>query len=438
MDINDSNNKSQTGGLKLMTVFIAVLALHVVVIGGFTVYHLMSGGSSDTDMTTSDKTHKGLNGAAMTESTLPDVTQSDKTTITPPTEVATIPSTTVTPEPTTTTPDASAPATTPDASAVTTTSTPAPASITTPAPTVTPEPTSATTTASTTPASSLAPPPEPTASTVTPAPDAALTSPTSTSTEAASPTPVTEVATPAPQAQAPTGPISAQQAPPPEAAPASAPAPAPAPAFAPQPAPASSFASGPVHMPPANLSAQAPRPEHEHMKIYIVKITDSYKKIAHRHHITVAQLKEANHITNNVLHTGQKLYVPSEKTEVAEKAPTSTLDAAPIVNESTAPITTGLTSTSTTYAATGLHHHLYTVVKGDTLTKIAHRYKTTASAIMAENGITHPTKLTIGKKLRIPSSEETRSARAVPVTPQPSQVQAKTGASTAQLANYAN
>ena len=34
-----------------MTVFIAVLALHVVVIGGFTVYHLMSGGSTDTDMT---------------------------------------------------------------------------------------------------------------------------------------------------------------------------------------------------------------------------------------------------------------------------------------------------------------------------------------------------------------------------------------------------
>ncbi len=52
MDNNDSNIKSQqTGGLKLMTVFIAVLALHVVVIGGFTVYHLMSGGSADADLT---------------------------------------------------------------------------------------------------------------------------------------------------------------------------------------------------------------------------------------------------------------------------------------------------------------------------------------------------------------------------------------------------
>jgi len=192
-------------------------------------------------------------------------------------------------------------------------------------------------------------------------------------------------------------------------------------------------------MPPADISAQAPRAEHEHMKVYIVKITDSYKKIAHRHHITVAELKEANHITNNVLHTGQKLYIPSEKTELAEKAPTSTLDAAPIVNESAAPMTTGLTSTSTTIATTGLRHHFYTVVKGDTLTRIAHRYKTTASAIMAENGITDPTKLSIGRKLRIPSSEETRSARNTPpASTEPSQVQAKTGASTAQLANYGN
>src|SRR5450432_2572722 len=94
MDIKDSNIKSQqTGGLKLMTVFIAVLALHVVVIGGFTVYHLMSGGSTDADLTTTDKIHKG---ATIADSTLPDASQGDKSTTsaptpTPPAEVATIP-----------------------------------------------------------------------------------------------------------------------------------------------------------------------------------------------------------------------------------------------------------------------------------------------------------------------------------------------------------
>src|SRR5450432_41722 len=94
MENNDSNIKSQqTGGLKLMTVFIAVLALHVVVIGGFTVYHLMSGGSGD-DLSTTDKTHKG---SAVADGSLPDANQPDKSTVTPPTEVATIPATAVTP-----------------------------------------------------------------------------------------------------------------------------------------------------------------------------------------------------------------------------------------------------------------------------------------------------------------------------------------------------
>src|SRR5471032_616564 len=103
MDNNDNLKPQQTGGLKLMTVFIAVLALHVVVIGGFTVYHLMSGGSSDSDLATTDKTHKALTA----DGTMVDPSQSDKSSA--PTEVATIPATTVTPSPTTpstTTPDA--------------------------------------------------------------------------------------------------------------------------------------------------------------------------------------------------------------------------------------------------------------------------------------------------------------------------------------------
>ena len=186
-------------------------------------------------------------------------------------------------------------------------------------------------------------------------------------------------------------------------------------------------------MPPPNESPEVP---HEHLQVYTVKITDSYKKIAERHHVTVAQLKEVNHIKGNVLHTGQKLLIPSEKSLVAERSSTS-LDAAPIISESTTPITTGLTSTSTTVASTGLHHHMYTVVKGDTLTKIAHRYKVSTRALMAENDITDPTKLSIGKKLRIPSVES-RSARINTPASQPSQVQAKTTAPTAQLANYAN
>ena len=400
MDIKDSNIKSQTGGLKLMTVFIAVLALHVLVIGGFTVYHLMSGGSTDADLTTTDKNSKGLNGTVISDGSLPSANPGDKsaTVPTPPTEVATIPATTTPPPTTDSTASTSATGASGDASSSTAAATP---------------------TATPTAATSSAP-----ASTPTPAPAPAPTVATPTATPP--PAPATEVADQGPQT--PTGPISADLAPPAEPAPASEASSAPA------PGPLIALTPGPVHMPPADAAPDV-------REIYRVKITDSYKKIAHRYHISVAELKEANHIHDNVLHTGQKLIIPSDKKMVAENVPTSTLDAtptAPVANESAAPMTTGLTSSSTVDTA-GIHHHLYTVVKGDTLIRIAHRFKTTASAIMAENGITDPTKLAIGKKLRIPSSEESRSARNnPPASTQPGQVQAKGNAPTAQLANYAN
>ena len=401
MDNNDSNIKSQlTGGLKLMTVFIAVLALHVVVIGGFTVYHLLSGGSADADLATTDKTHKDLknaDGATITETTLPDAGLVEKpalvTPTTAPAEVATIPANTPAPEQ-----DAAAPAM---AIATTPAPTPVPAPASTPAPVLTPAP---------------APP-------LTPAPALTLTAPTS-----APLAPPPDIASQGPQT--PTGPISSTLTPPPDSAPSlTAP-----------------LSAGPVHMPAMTSSAVTPKPEHSHQQIYTVKITDSYKKIAHAHHITVAELKEANHIKGDVLHTGQKLIIPSENKLVAENATASTapstlhLDSAPampIVNQAAAPITTGLSSTSTTVASTGLHHHLYTVVKGDTLTKIAHKFKTTPSAIMAENGITNPTKLSIGEKLKIPS-KESRSAKVTPpASTQPTQqVQAKSSPADGQLANF--
>jgi LysM repeat protein len=382
MDNNDSNIKSQqTGGLKLMTVFIAVLALHVVVIGGFTVYHLMSGGSTDADLTTTDKTHptlKNADGSAVADSATTDASQGDKSasgtsTATPPIEVATIPqaasgSQAASGLANSTAPDQAAPA-------LTTTPQPAPAPESIP---------------------------------VTPAPLAPAAS--------------TEVV----DQGAPSGPIASDLAQPAEPAPV---------AIAPAPAPSASLAAGPVHMPSEAESA----PVHE--QIYTVKITDSYKKIAHAHHITVAQLKEANHIQGNVLHTGQKLIIPSAKTLVAENpaTPAPALDSTPTgpePSESVAPMTASLASAPPTVATPALHQHVYTVEKGDTLIKIAHKFKTTATALMTENSITDPTKLAIGKKLRIPS-EESRSARnGAPASTQPGQVQAKGNAPSAQLANF--
>jgi LysM repeat protein len=366
MDTNDSNIKpQQTGGLKLMTVFIAVLALHVVVIGGFTVYHLMSGGSADADLGAMDKTHKG---STIADGAPPNASQGDKSapgtqTATPPTEVATLPATA-------------------------------------PAPSET---------------AALAPAPV----LLAPAPALTLTTP--------------KPAMPAPPAEGmgqgtatPTGPISSELAPPAE--------PVPAP-VAPVLALSAPMVSGPVHMPPVATPAPASQ------QTYVVKITDSYKKIAHAHHITVAQLKEANHIKTDTLHTGQKLLIPSGRTVVAENAPASAtaLDSpptGPVLSESAPAPAAILASAPSTVATAVSHHHLYTVVKGDTLIKIAHKFKTTPTAIMTENSITDPGKLAIGKKLKIPSQESRSAKNSAPSSTQPGQVQAKENAPTGQLANF--
>jgi LysM repeat protein len=403
MDNNDSNTKpQQTGGLKLMTVFIAVLALHVVVIGGFTVYHLMSGGGTDADVVSMDKTKKDMkpaDGMAMASTTTPDAAQPDKATpatpsTTPTTDVATAAVTPTVPD--VTGPNEIVPPT------------PGPAPLLKPSLVTKPLPTT-TTPLTLTPSDSgtseklaaLAPLTSDLASESAPAPAAMPTSAT------------------------PSGPISAQT-----------------------PAPTSAMASGPVHMPPA---AKAPSPTHIDGPTYTVKITDSYKKIATAHHITVAQLKLANHIKDDTLHTGQKLIIPSAKTLVAGTAPASSLDAKPMTSSLSTTSTATLAAAPVAKTTAGSHQHLYTVVKGDTLVKIAHKFKTTKAAIMAENNLTDATKLSIGKKLKIPSKESRSAGNNVPAAvptvpqvqppvqpvlqPQP-QVEAKSTDVSAQLANF--
>jgi LysM repeat protein len=87
-----------------------------------------------------------------------------------------------------------------------------------------------------------------------------------------------------------------------------------------------------------------------------------------------------------------------------------------------------LTSTTTTEVSSHPHEHIYTIMKGDTLSKIAHKFKTTPAAITAENNIVDPARLTIGKKLRIPSRESRSASITSPVASpvEPSEVKTET------------
>lgn len=387
MDNNDSNLKpQQTGGLKLMTVFVAVLALHVIVIGSMCTYYLVKGGSSD-DML-ADKTSKSAkiaaDGTTASDGQMPD--SSDK----------------------------NAPA----ATAETGNSAPEP---------------------------SLAPPadqtPAPETSVVSTTPDAATTSaPSATTIQAPAPSPDASVPGTPPPIAFHLGQVGPVVNPPDALAPA---APAPAASTADVPAPATTLA--PATVADANM--------------YVVKAHDSLAKIAHLNRTSVAKLKAANSLNSNLLQIGQKLVIPARAPAMAttvadatlgspantsiapEPAASPSMAAAPA--STVAKTTGGMPTNLEGSITTPLQHHVYTVVKGDTLIKIARKFKTTPTAIMTANNISDPSKLSIGKKLKIPSKEARSAANSAPVpavtpavSPQPAQVQAQPVAPTGQLANF--
>lgn len=354
METNDSNSKpQQTGGLKLMTVFVLVIAAHVVVIGGVTAYYLMKGGSTDDVLT--DQTHKSVKAAdtaVASDSTSPDANQADKN--------ATA---------------SSSPAVADNGNG----STSVPAS------------TTSTTSTDSGAASKAA---------------GSQTTPTSTATTQRGP-----VITP--------------------------------------PSPAKpAIVSSPVVSP--TITPEAQPPVTINGLPYVVKSGDSLAKIARQHGTSVAKLKAANSLTSDMLHIGQKMVIPAKTQVAATASPAANTDAsatttilsdspaAPSMNVSApaakAPVASAVPAT---VAAAG-HNHTYTVMKGDTLTKIAHKFKITPTAIMTANNITDAAKLSIGKKLKIPAMESRSATNTEPepaAQAQPAPVPAK-AETTPQLANF--
>ena len=396
MEPNDSNPlKSQpTGGLKLMTVFIAVLALHVLVIGGFTVWHLLYPANADNDLAL-DKSHKAK---IMSDSSIGDVSTADSASGDK--AVSGTPSTATDSGSSTDT------AAAPDASATASTAPATPAAPAAPA-----------TTASDSPASSVITVPA---------------SPTMPATPTMAEDTAAAASNPPATAQTPSGPVYKgpvvnppdNLAPPGEAAAGSVATDAPAPAA-----------------PVAGLA-------------YTVKRGDSLAKIAHRHHIALAKLRAANGLASDSLHLGQKLVIPARDTKTADASEAlasspAPVAAAPAASTSTAPVAQPVQEsdnvalpapTSSLAGALPKHthkalaaHHLYTVVKGDTLTKIARRYHTTTSAIMAANNLTNAGRLSIGQKLHIPPHASREAATAEQAAPQEPQPHSTTSG---QLANY--
>lgn len=101
---------------------------------------------------------------------------------------------------------------------------------------------------------------------------------------------------------------------------------------------------------------------------YTVQKGDTLTKIAQNHKITVQDIKSWNNLTNDMIYVAQKLEVTKKATNEAPKPS----------NPSTTKPTTPSKPTTVSY----------TVVKGDTLSKIAKQYNVTIKDIKDWNGLT--------------------------------------------------
>jgi len=125
-------------------------------------------------------------------------------------------------------------------------------------------------------------------------------------------------------------------------------------------------------------------------KQYVVKAGDSASKIAFAYRITPAELLAANNLKENALvHQGQTLTIPEPKSDAKSKSD-------PLKPTSTA------TASKTDVPPTKTTPGLYTIKKGDTAHSIAKSFGITVDELLKLNKITDPTKLQIGKQLKLP------------------------------------
>jgi len=128
---------------------------------------------------------------------------------------------------------------------------------------------------------------------------------------------------------------------------------------------------------------------------HVVQAGENLYRIALRYGVTWPAIAAANGITNpNLIYVGQVLIIPAPGT-----TPTPSTPLPGTAVPTTAPSTGGT----------------YTVVAGDTLSRIALRFGTTVQAIVSANGITNPNLIYVGQVLKIPGGSTTPTTPSTPI-----------------------
>ena len=127
----------------------------------------------------------------------------------------------------------------------------------------------------------------------------------------------------------------------------------------------------------SSAGAASPPSRHEPVvSVYKVKRGDTLDKIAQRNNTTISALLKLNNMkANEPLHAGRKLMVPNAEDKTVEVKK-------PVVVKSKI--------------------HTYRVKKGDTLDKIAQKYKTSIGELRKLNKMNHADVLYVDQKLKLP------------------------------------
>ncbi|EAG1525554.1 1,4-beta-N-acetylmuramoylhydrolase [Listeria monocytogenes] len=134
-------------------------------------------------------------------------------------------------------------------------------------------------------------------------------------------------------------------------------------------------------------------------KIYTVVKGDSLWKIANNHKVTVANLKAWNNLKSDFIYPGQKLKVSAGST---------------ISDTNTSKPSTG-TSTSKPSTGTSTNAKVYTVVKGDSLWRIANNNKVTIANLKAWNNLKSDF-IYPGQKLKVSAGSTSNTNTSKPST----------------------
>lgn len=162
------------------------------------------------------------------------------------------------------------------------------------------------------------------------------------------------------------------------------------------------------------FTAQAPAaPVAKSGGAYTVKKGDTLGKIARNHGVSVAALREANGLKNDMIRLGQTLNLPgSSSVAAAPSAPAPVAPAKPAV----AAVPAAPASPAPAAASSFL---TYKVSAGDTLWKIAKTFNTKPAVIVELNGIKDPSALKPGQTLKVPSNSTQAEADAKATAPKP-------------------